>query len=94
MPNTKQAQASLGHDEIPLRPVTLRDVLIDCGGPAAVAEKLSLALTTVYDWSRKGRVPDSDLREAGGTDYSETIASMQKTMQLTPSAIRRLGRRI
>lgn len=95
MPTTLQhAPVPEEQDQIPLRPVTLRDVLIDCGGPGAVAEELSLARTTVYDWSRKGRVPDSDLLEVGGTTYSDTIARMQKTLKLSPSAIRKLGRRL
>lgn len=85
------------HDSsTPLRPVTLRDVLIDCGGPAQVAKQLGLAVTTVYGWSRKGRIPDSDLKHvpSGGTTYSDAISSMQRTGGLTPSAIRRLGRRL
>ncbi|SFU86284.1 hypothetical protein SAMN04487955_11167 [Halomonas korlensis] len=79
-----------------LRPVTLRDVLIDCGGPAQVAKQLGLAVTTVYDWSRKGRVPDSDLKhvQSGGTTYSDSISSLQRTGGLAPSAIRRMGRRL
>lgn len=85
----------VGVDEsIPLRRVCLRDVLTDCGGAAAVAKALGVAKTTVHDWARRGRVPDSDLKEAGGTTYSDEIARLQKRGALTGSQIRRLGRRL
>lgn len=81
-------------DQVPLRPVTLRDVINDCGGPAAVAEELKVAISTVADWARRGRVPDSDLKIEGGTTYSDQIARMQRTGRLSPTVIRRLGRRL
>lgn len=84
------------HEAIPLRPITLRDVFKDCGGPSTVAEQLGVAITTVYDWQRKGRVPDSDLKDAdqGGTAYSDSIAKIQRSGSLSPRDIRRLGRRL
>ena len=81
-------------DQVPLRPTTLRDVIKDCGGASVVAEALGVAVTTVYDWSRRGRVPDSDLKASGGTTYSDQLADLQNTGRLSASVIRRLGRRI
>lgn len=89
-----QPATQSSQEQVPLRPVTLRDVISDCGGFSVVAEALDVAVTTVYDWSRRGRVPDSDLKQDGGTSYSDKIASLQRIGKLSPSSIRRLGRRI
>lgn len=82
------------HEQVPLRPVTLRDVISDCGGFSVVADALDMAVTTVYDWSRRGRVPDSDLKPKGGTSYSDQLAKMQREGKLSAAVIRRLGRRL
>lgn len=73
----------------PTRPVTLRDVLLDCGGPLKVASAFGLAASTVYGWSRQGHVPLSDLQ--GKTTYSEKLAEMQIEGRLAAAEIRRLG---
>lgn len=95
-PASKATQPAIqsNHEDIPLRPITLRDVISDCGGFSVVAEALDVAVTTVYDWSRRGRVPDSDLKPEGGTVYSDKIANLQRVGKLSPSTIRRLGRRL
>lgn len=96
IPATSTKSFDESADSVPVRPITLRDVLADCGGPLAVAKKLRVAPTTIYTWSRAGRVPDSDLKtsENGGTTYSDQLADMQKAGSLTGGAIRRLGRRL
>ncbi|MFM9270918.1 hypothetical protein ACJ7V3_11725 [Halomonas elongata] len=80
--------------DAPLREVTLRDVIADCGGASVVAAALNLAKTTIYDWARQGRVPDSDLKTSDGTNYSDAIAGLQQEGRLTAAQIRRLGRRL
>lgn len=80
--------------DVPLRPIALYDVIKDCGGPNTVAKRLGVSPTTVTDWSRRGRIPDSDLRLEGGTNYSDQLADMQREGTLSAAVIRRLGRRL
>jgi len=77
---------------VPTRPVTLRDVIKDCGGAALVAAGIGVSAPSVYGWVSQGHIPLSDLH--GKTSYSDQLASMQRTMKLTPVEIRRLGLRI
>lgn len=98
MPGTshESSMALVDQDQVHVRPVTLKDVIQDCGGASRVSDALGLSLPTIYGWSRLGRVPDSDLKtaDAGGTTYSDQLADMQQSGSLTGSAIRRLGRRL
>lgn len=77
---------------IPTRPVTLRDVIKDCGGASTVAHKLRVSAPSVYGWISQGHLPLSDLQ--GRTNYSEQLAGMQITMCLSAVEIRRLGLRL
>lgn len=77
---------------VPTRPVTLRDVIKDCGGAAIVAKGLGVSAPSVYGWVSQGHIPLSDLH--GKTSYSDQLASMQRAMKLTAVEIRRLGLRI
>lgn len=77
---------------VPTRPVTLHDVIKDCGGTASVAKTLNLSVQSVYGWVRLGHLPFSDLQ--GKTKYSEQIADMQRTGTLSAAEIRRLGLRL
>lgn len=77
---------------IPTRPVTLHDVIRDCGGTSAVAAELKLSVQSVYGWVRQGHIPFSDLQ--GKTDYSDKIAQLQRVGTLTSVEIRRLGLRL
>lgn len=80
---------------IPTRPVTLRDVIQDCGGTPFAASELGLSIQSVYFWIRQGRVPDSDLKTGKGrTTYADTLASMQRTGTLSAAQIRLLGRQL
>lgn len=76
----------------PTRPVTLRDIIKDCGGVAIVAPSLGVSAPSVYGWISQGHLPLSDLQ--GRTTYSETLASMQNELFLTAADIRRLGLRV
>lgn len=78
--------------EVPTRPVTLRDVIKDCGGAALVAAGIGVSTPSVYGWMSQGHIPLSDLH--GKTSYSDQLASMQRTMSLTAVEIRRLGLRV
>lgn len=90
-PSTLQAPGGLPQD-VPTRPITLHDVIRDCGGTSAVARGLELSVQSVYGWVRQGHIPFSDLQ--GKTTYSEKIAAMQRTGSLTAAEIRRLGLRL
>lgn len=88
-------ESSLSADvSVPTRPVTLRDVIKDCGGALLVAEKLGISSPSVYGWVGQGHLPDSDLRLEGGTNYSDQLAKMQREGALSAAVIRRLGRRL
>lgn len=77
------------HPSPPTRPVTLRDVIKDCGGVAIVAPSLGVSAPSVYGWISQGHLPFSDLQ--GRTTYSDTLATMQNELPLTAEDIRRLG---
>lgn len=80
---------------VPTRPVTLRDVIQDCGGTPFAASELGLSIQSVYFWIRQGRVPDSDLRVGDGrTTYADTLAAMQRAGTLSAAQIRLLGRQL
>ena len=91
---TESLTPMIADHDVPLRPITLYDVIKDCGGPNAVADLLSVSPSTVTDWTRRGRIPDSDLRLEGGTNYSDQLAEMQREGNLSAAVIRRLGRRL
>lgn len=76
----------------PLRPVTLRDVVKDCGGVASVAKSIGVSVPSVYGWLSQGHLPLSELH--GKTTYSDQLSLLQTTMNLTAVEIRRLGLRI
>lgn len=78
--------------DVPTRPVTLQDVVKDCGGASHVSDELGLSANSVYLWVKQGHLPLSDLQ--GRTDYGEQLASMQKSLSLSASEIRRLGLRL
>ena len=94
---TDIAQQALSHSpepavSIPTRPVTLRDVIKDCGGASVVASGIGVAAPSVYGWMSQGHLPLSELH--GKTNYSDQLAAMQRSMRLSAVEIRRLGLRL
>ncbi|MFI0474648.1 hypothetical protein ACGLWX_18200 [Halomonas sp. HMF6819] len=83
-----------GDISVATRPVTLRDVIKDCGGATHVAKKLEVSVPSVYEWIGKGHLPYSDLRLEGATTYSDQLSQLQQKGRLSAAAIRRLGRRL
>lgn len=77
---------------VPTRPITLRDVIKDCGGVSDVAPRLGVSAPSIYGWVSQGHLPLSDLQ--GRTNYSETLASMQREGKLSAAEIRRIGLRL
>ncbi len=74
------------------QPMTIRDLITDCGGVTLVARALGRSNQYVHEWIQRGHLPLSDLK--GRTDYSEQLARMQQTGRLTPVEIRRIGLRL
>lgn len=90
--NAAPARGLSQQEAVPTRPVTLQDVVKDCGGAAHVAQVLGITANSVYGWVKQGHLPLSDLQ--GRTDYSDQLASMQKSLALSAPEIRRLGLRL
>lgn len=74
------------------QPMTIRDLITDCGGVTRVAKTLGRSNQYVHEWIQKGHLPLSDLK--GRTDYSEQLAGMQQKGKLSPAEIRRIGLRL
>lgn len=72
--------------------MSLQDLIKDCGGVRAVAERLGCSTQNVHKMLQAGHLPLSEL--TGRTRYSETLARMQQQGKLTPAEIRRIGLRL
>lgn len=67
----------------------LEKLFNDCGGTRVVSGALGKARQSVWEWGKRGRLPLSEVK--GTTDYSKTLAKMQKTGKLSAAEIRRIG---
>lgn len=68
---------------------SLTEVIYDCGGPVPVARELGKAHQSVREWLVNGHLPLSEIK--GRTNYSETLARMQKKGRLTAAQIKLIG---
>lgn len=67
---------------------TLKELIIDCGGPSAVARGLGCSTQNVHKMIQRGHLPYSELRERS---RAEVLAAMQKEGSLNADQIRRIG---
>ncbi len=74
------------------QPMTIRDLITDCGGVTRVAKAVGRSNQYVHEWIQRGHLPLSELK--GRTDYSEKLAGMQQEGSLSPVDIRRIGLRL